>query len=368
MHHPQIISFPQLGNYHIPITTLLKQLFPKDEILPPLPTTKRTIELGSRHSPDFVCVPFKYNLGNYIESLERGATLLAQCGGGCRYGYYGEIQQTILADLGYEFDFLSLARENARLPAAYRHFRKHGSTASFPTFLSSLYLVSSIIRVMDEIERFVRERVGFERHPGMLAVVQESFLAKLPFIHSHKMLHQHYTSTKKALANIPIDLPDHLLRVGIVGELYSSMEPCSNFFLEKELAAHGMFVNRYMNLSFLLFQKHKKIPQMQKEAGRYLRYDIGAEGTGSIAHAHKLVQQHYDGIIHVKPFGCTPEINAMPMLQNISADYGVPILYFSFDSQTSETGVKTRIEAFADMIKMAALKNPHAQGRTISAS
>ena len=47
-----------------------------------------------------------------------------------------------------------------------------------------------------------------------------------------------------------------------------------------------------------------------------------------------------------------PEVNAMPMLQKISTDYKMPVLYFSFDSQTSETGIKTRIEAFYDMLVM----------------
>ena len=40
----------------------------------------------------------------------------------------------------------------------------------------------------------------------------------------------------------------------------------------------------------------------------------------------------------------------MPILQNISNDYRIPILNFSFDSQTSETGIKTRLEAFYDMV------------------
>ena len=30
----------------------------------------------------------------------------------------------------------------------------------------------------------------------------------------------------------------------------------------------------------------------------------------------------------------------------------MPIIYFSFDSQTSETGIKTRLEAFYDMLKI----------------
>ena len=35
------------------------------------PSTKRTVELGSKHSSDFVCSPFKHILGDYIEGLER---------------------------------------------------------------------------------------------------------------------------------------------------------------------------------------------------------------------------------------------------------------------------------------------------------
>ena len=63
-------------------------------------------------------------------------------------------------------------------------------------------------------------------------------------------------------------------------------------------------------------------------------------------------KKSYDGIIHVKSFGCTPETDAIPVLQNISRDYKIPILYFSFDTQTSETGIRTRLEAFYDMIVM----------------
>jgi benzoyl-CoA reductase/2-hydroxyglutaryl-CoA dehydratase subunit BcrC/BadD/HgdB len=41
----------------------------------------------------------------------------------------------------------------------------------------------------------------------------------------------------------------------------------------------------------------------------------------------------------------------LPVLQNISNEYNIPILYLSFDTQTSETGIKTRLEAFIDMLQ-----------------
>ena len=47
-----------------------------------------------------------------------------------------------------------------------------------------------------------------------------------------------------------------------------------------------------------------------------------------------------------------PEIDAVPILHNLSADYHIPILFLSYDTQTSDTGIETRIEAFYDMIAM----------------
>ena len=46
-------------------------------------------------------MPFKYTLGCFIEALDRGAEVIVQAGGGCRLGFYGEVQEAILRDLGY---------------------------------------------------------------------------------------------------------------------------------------------------------------------------------------------------------------------------------------------------------------------------
>ena len=107
----EIISFPHLGDYYNPIKKLLESVT-KMKGVPSPPITKKTIELGSKYSPDSVCVPFKYNLGNYIEALENGATILMQAGGGCRFRYYAEVQEIILKELGYKFKFIQLIGKN----------------------------------------------------------------------------------------------------------------------------------------------------------------------------------------------------------------------------------------------------------------
>jgi len=141
----------------------------------------------------------------------------------------------------------------------------------------------------------------------------------------------------------------------VVGELYMLMEPFSNFNLEKTLGKKRIEVHRFTNISnyllhaVSLFNHNKK---MLKEARPYLKYHIFGHGTESVGFAHKVIKQGFDGVVHIKPFGCIPEIDAMPALYNIAKDYKVPIIYFSFDSLTSETGVNTRLDAFSDMLVM----------------
>ena len=75
---------------------------------------------------------------------------------------------------------------------------------------------------------------------------------------------------------------------------------------------------------------------------------MGEELTNIVKY---LIDNKYDGIIHIKSFSCVPEINAMTTLSKISEDYNTPILYLSFDGQNNISNIDTKIEAFKDMIK-----------------
>ena len=97
------LAIPLMGNYEIPGTYFLKKIL-KCEIIKTPKITKKTLELGTKYSPETVCMPFKYTLGSFIEAINKGADTLVQLGGGCRYGYYYELQESILKDL-YNVDF-----------------------------------------------------------------------------------------------------------------------------------------------------------------------------------------------------------------------------------------------------------------------
>ena len=90
--------------------------------------------------------------------------------------------------------------------------------------------------------------------------------------------------------------------------------------------------------------------ELRQEAAPYVTYDMGPTSTMTCAAALRYARAGYDGLVHLKSSGCTPEIDCVPTLQRISSDLHIPVLYLSYDSQTSDTGLDTRLEAFYDML------------------
>lgn len=344
--------FPHMGNYHVAFKTIAELL--DCEIITPPPISKKTIELGFKYSPEFVCIPFKYNLGNYIESLEKGANVIVQAGGGCRFGFYGEVQKEILKSLGYKFEFFKLNNSFNPFVIA-KEFQKFNPKATIPFLLRGFTIAFCQALAIEKIEDFVRKNIGFEKNKGEMEKLFKEFLAELDKAKSFIKIYKVYKKYKTDFRMIKTKKPKKPLRVGLVGELYVVMEPFSNFDIEKNLGKKGVEIHRFTTVSqiitsFLFSRRHVK--HLMHDAEPYLKYHIGGHGLESVANAHKLAREGFDGLIHVKPFGCMPEINAMTALHRISQDYKFPIVYFSFDSLTSESGVNTRLEAFYDMLVM----------------
>lgn len=346
----RIVSFPQMGNYSVAIKGLAR-LFGNQIILPP-PITKKTIELGSKYSPEGVCVPFKYNLGTYLELLERGANFLIQAGGGCRYSYYGEVQKKILHDLGYKIEFVTMTQV-FDIPGLYKQIKKVNKKETVTSFAHKIGMGLYKFSAIDAIENIVRKNIGFEINKGEMEKLFKIYLSEIGKASNYLQIYILKRKYSRLFNSLPIKKPNNPLKVGVVGEVYVLMEPFTNFYLEKLLGNMGVEIHRFVDVSSVIWDaiQWKRYVRKQIQIARpYLSFEMGAHGTSSVAVSHKLMKQGFDGIIHIKPFGCLPEINAMPMLARVSKDYHCPVVYFSFDSQTSESGVKTRLEAFYDML------------------
>ena len=348
----RIVTFPVMGNYGVAEKTA--GLLFGDEVIIPPKITRRTLEIGTKYSPESVCIPFKYMLGNFIEALDMGANVLVIVGGGCRLGYYGEVQRAILEKLGYQYELVKLINSHNIVRIGY-HIKQLYPHLSYIDIAKKLFLAYEQAKAIDEIEAYVRLRVGFETRAGSFERTLKRFLAALARTTNSGEVRAVKDKYDAEIRALEVNVPANPLRVGIIGEIYVVMEPFANFFIEKQLAQYGIELHRFISIAGTIHHRlhmNRYLNQMVAGAKPYLHNEIGSHATENVAIAQRLAKQGFDGIIHVKPFGCMPEINAMPALQKISRDYHLPIVYFSFDSLTSEVGIKTRLEAFYDMLAM----------------
>ncbi|MDL2318531.1 hypothetical protein LJC74_05580 [Eubacteriales bacterium OttesenSCG-928-A19] len=344
------VTFPHFANYCVPVEYLVTNGLDLDYVVPP-PMTKHTLELGSRYSPDYACAPFKIHLGCYLEAIEKGADTLLQVSGACRLGYYGELHEQIIRDLGHEVDFFNMAKVELKKPkTVLQTFSALNPHISLKRLSSTLVTTLRMVDHIDDAEDYIRRNVGFEREEGEFDAVYAEALKGMQLVETPKEMRYVARHQMKQLKAVPVSKPKNPLRVGVVGEYYSIMDPFSSHDIEREMAKMGVMVERWMNVTNSLFHYGEK--DMLGRIRGYSKYNMGATAMSTVERALKFARKGYDGIIHIKSFGCTPEMDAMPVLQNISADYKIPILYFSFDSQTADTGIQTRLEAFYDMITM----------------
>lgn len=340
-----------MGNYYVPAYYFFSRSLDVNILKSPKITSK-TLELGTKYSPDFVCSPFKYTLGTMLEGLDAGADVLLQMGGGCRYGYYHELQEKILNDLGYNFIYINfITGGKTDIKKIYKQLKQVDKKFNIFKGAYYLFIACKMIKYMDIVDDYIRHNIGFEVNKGEFEKLNEKMLEEFSktknILHLKKIYKKYFNLIKQVKVK-----KENVLKVGIIGELYTIMEPFANYFLERELAKFGIEITRFTNVHYLLFEKTKKVKKYLKNTKEFIKYRMGADAHDNIARAKELCLKKYDGIIHIKASFCTPEIGAMHIIEKVCSKYDVPVIFFSFDTNTSEVGIQTRLEAFYEMIEM----------------
>lgn len=345
------IAFPMVARYNDVVRYFVENGLHQTYVMQPR-MTRRTLKLGVKYSPDMVCTPFKTVLGSMIEALEAGADTLIMMFGYCRLGYYGELAETILKNLGYEFEYLNLAEYTTGRKKDYlkaiKMLNPKASTVSIgKAGLEALKMLENI----DLVESEYYKNCGFELSEGEFSKAFDQFLKDMSRAEDRQAIDEGFERCIQTFHSIPTDKGEFPLRVGVIGEYFTVMDEFSNIDLEQSIADLGVEVHRWMNVSNrnLHYPGEKNLNARIKE---YCTYEMGPTSTANIWYAKQCAENGYDGLIHVKSAGCAPEIDIMPVLQRISEDYKIPILYLTYDSQDGDAGLQTRIEAFYDMIEM----------------
>lgn len=349
------LGIPHTGNLYIPFRAMFERL-DIDYVIPPV-NSQRALSLGVRHSPEGLCLPFKLILGNLIEATEAGADTLLMVGGNgiCRLGYYARTQEQILRDMGYNIEMVTLGVSNHKLFGLLKLIKQLANNAPWLKIISAFRFGLAKMNALDRIERRVQKVRAVETSKGTANRILSKAVEAIDRTDDYRMLKKIEADYTDQLNRVSTDDEAHPLVVGIIGEFYVVLEPFSNFDIESELGKLGVEVRRTTFISewtkFSLFLNPLGINEkdrLHKAALPYLKRDIGGEGWESVGekvlHAGK-----YDGLIHLAPFTCLPEIVAQNIMPHTREK--IPVLTILCDEQATKTGMMTRLEAFVDMLE-----------------
>lgn len=351
------LTIPHMGHLHLGFERVLRDLH-VHITMPPRPN-KEALMLGARYSPECACLPFKLNLGNMIQALNQGATdIMVPAGfGPCRYGYYSVIQEQILRDLCYQFrmgrtddpdslrDMLATIKMIARLNSKWD---------SYKVFFFILHRVAlmdwALGRAHSLKPRELKRRAGDRALRRSLRIIEET--------RRFRDLWQAKRRVRREFDAVDIDRSRPVVRVGVVGEIFMVLENYANMNVEDRLGEMGVEVHRGVWLSDWLNDRFRFKPFRRnqfkwalRKAEPYLYDPSGGESINSVGKSIHFAREGFDGIVHLMPFTCMPELVAQTILRRVASDFNIPVLTLIFDEHTSPGAVQTRLEAFVDLIK-----------------
>jgi predicted nucleotide-binding protein (sugar kinase/HSP70/actin superfamily) len=354
------VTFAHMGTSYIPFRTLLEEV--GLEVVVPPPISQRTIALGTKLAPEFSCFPLKVNLGNYLEAIEAGAEMIFMAGGvgPCRFGYYGELQREILHENGYNMEFLVLEAPKTHLGELLQKIRRYIPRHNLKDLSRAIYFAWIKAEAVDRFEKLANQIRPLETQIGSTTRLQNNYYHRLDQAASVKetvKIREQFLAELKSLSVKPQCGRENLLKVMMLGEIYMVLEPNVNFHLEQTLGEMGVLVNRTIHFTdwvyeqlFLSIVKPDWRKKYHLLADPYLKNFVGGHGVETIAHTVDAGINRYDGVIELAPFTCMPEIIAMQVLPAVSRNLNIPVLSIIIDEHATETGIRTRLEAFVDLL------------------
>ena len=343
-------TFAYWGHYTIAFKAIFQKL--GIDFVVPKRTNQETIKNGARLSPETYCFPLKANVGNYIESIKRGADtifMITSLGGSCRMRYYSDIQEKSLREAGFRVKFVTF---DQTLKDFYLKVREISGLSFFKIMVAFLFF-NQKLRLIEHLERrmnYLRPReITKGETDKILAWALEEVDKANKFISVSRLR----KNIDEKLSKVKINSQKIIPRVGIIGEIFTVSDDSINFELEKKLGQEGIEAYREMDITYHL-KKHL-FPWrnwiMQRKIMPYLKSTVGGHGRDAIYEMLNYVKKDFDGIIHLLPLNCMPESTVRPILQKIHLKSKIPFLSLSLDEEVGEAGIVTRIEAFSDVVR-----------------
>lgn len=298
-------------------------------------------------------------MGNYIESIEKGADTIIITGscGPCRYGFYASMQKDILRELGYNIDLICLDSPWEGHKEFMTNMKKITNTNSILDIYKSIKLALDLIKRADNLTQMANYSRAYAADKDLVNYIMQNYLKNSVEVYGSVELIDLINETEEKLLSIKIDKNYKPLKVGIIGEIYTIIEPFVNLEIEKKLGNLGVLVDKSLTptkwlehhvINYPFGSKYEN--NKYKLAEPYLNTLVGGHGRETIGGAIQYKNMGYDGVIQILPLNCMPEIVAKSILKNVSKEHDIPIMTLVIDEMTGEAGYLTRLEAFVDLL------------------
>ena len=353
------VAFPHMGNICVAWSAALRKVG-VEPFIPPY-TSKKTLSLGTKHSPEAICLPYKLILGNFIEAIEGGTDYVAMITspGICRLGEYGKCIQNALNDLGYDAKYVELSLYDG-IQGMYRFLQQITGKNNPVLFMRAIIIAIRKVFVMDDLDARLSYLRAREINQGEAEKHYNKAVRYITDANTNRALNKAKKLAFKELNKTQIDETREVLHVDLTGEIYIVCDDFSNQNLVKELGKMGVEVRRSLTVSSFL--KDAIIPKMFRKdethlqranrmAKPYLLRDIGGDSLECVSDVVYADLRGIDGIIHVSPFTCMPEIMSQNIFPAMRENCDIPILPLIMDEQTGKAGYLTRLEAFVDLMR-----------------
>ena len=353
------VAFPHMGTIYIAWAAALRKVG-VEPFIPPY-TSKKTLSLGTKHSPEAICLPYKLILGNFIEAVEGGADYVAMISspGICRLGEYGACIKNALSDMGYKANYIELTLYDG-IKGMYNFLKEISGKNDPVLFLRAIILAMRKVFILDDLET----KLSFYRAREITyGEAEKHFIKALKIVDEAMNTRQLNKAKKLAFAEMDktkFDPNQEVLNVDITGEIYLVCDKFSNQDIVKELGKMGVQTRKSLTVSSFLkdaiipkaFRKGEThLQRANRLAKPYLMRDIGGDALECVSDVAYANERGIDGIIHISPFTCMPEIMSQNIFPAMRENCDIPILPLIMDEQTGKAGYLTRLEAFVDLMR-----------------
>ncbi len=312
------------------------------EIIISRTTDSTLMNRGINFAVDDICLPVKVYFGHLLDLIDRNVdkVLLPRMISSEDGGYYCPklfaLADIFIAGTTHQTDFILDLEVNSKLGKGYNYnqlrlLAKKLGTKSSKKFSQAFY------KATIEQQKFQQQLCN--------GILLEKLLADYLSNNSFSITEKDLDNSESNVLDLQFRYKKNepQLQVGVFGHSYIVNDSFINMDLFSVLHDSGIKTVTCSNYT------KPELEEALSLLSKPIFWEFGEQILGSVLRQVKY--RDLDGIIIPIAFGCGPGSLILEMCEQECSENNIPLLIVTLDEHTGKNGVRTRLEAFIDMLK-----------------